>query len=106
MAVPKSKYIKSKYIKSKYIKSKYILIYMLIYKWIICPHNVKLTYVLSKLITTSTIYNSYHIIFFKRKLKNYYFKNINIMYFKKLYYYADYKYYYSKNKLRYLYNFM
>ena len=111
MAVPKSKYIKSKYIKSKYIKSKYIkskylLTYMLIYKLILCPYNIKLNHVLSKLTINSTTYNSYRIIFFKRKLKNYYYKNINIMYLKKPHYYANYKYYYYTNKLRYLYNFI
>ena len=105
VAVPKSKYIKSKYIKSKYIKSKYILICILISKLNIRPYNIKLNYLLSRLIVNTKTSNIYYI-FIKRKLKNYYYKNTNIMYLKKQYYYSNCKYYHSKNKLRYLYNFI
>ena len=106
MAVPKSKYIKSKYIKSKYIKSKYILINKLIYKLNICPYNIKLHYLLSKILTNTNNYNIYSTIFLKIKLKHHCYKNADVMYFKKKYYYANCRYYQSKNILRYVYKFI
>ena len=111
MAVPKSKYVKSKYVKSKYVKSKYvkskyISIYKLVYSVNMYPYNVKLNHLLSKIIINTNNYNTYLTIFLKIKLKNYYYKNIDIMYLKKQQYRTNCKYYQPKNKLRYMYKFI